>query len=56
MAIEDDLFFGTAYNSYDEGFLVLPFPYDEGFSLTVNGDETEVKKVFGTFIGIPLKP
>lgn len=36
-------------------YLVTSFPYDEGFSAYVNGEETEIQCVNKAFLGIPLQ-
>lgn len=40
----------------DGGTLFTSIPYDEGWAVTVDGEEKSAKQVFGAFLGIELLP
>jgi len=39
----------------NDGYFKLSIPYDDGFKIEVDGDETSYEKVDDTFIGFPIK-
>lgn len=39
----------------NDGILFTTIPYEKGFTIYVNGEKKEYKKIFDTFIGIDLK-
>lgn len=43
------------YISDKDGFMIMTIPYDEGWSLYVDGEEIEYYNVSGGFIGFPIK-
>ena len=42
-------------NVVDDGYFMLTIPYDTGFVIKVDGEETKYEKVDNTFIGFPIK-
>ena len=42
-------------NCNEDEFLVLQIPYDEGWTGKINGEEINIDKAYGTFIGISTK-
>lgn len=50
---EEDFLAGTI-EAGDGGTLFLSIPYDEGWSLTVDGEKTETRKVLQAFTGVTL--
>jgi phosphotransferase system glucose/maltose/N-acetylglucosamine-specific IIC component len=46
--------FGTVTAKEGE-YLFVSIPYDEGFTVKINGEKVEAEKVYGDFYSIPLK-
>lgn len=40
----------------DAGIMMTTIPYDEGWTIRIDGEEQTAKKMLDAFIGVPLKP
>ena len=45
---------GTVQSSESDSYLMLPLPYQKGYSIQVNGKDTALYRVFGDLMAIPL--
>lgn len=50
----DNMLMGTI-ESDESSFMVINLPYDEGWKITINGEEVKKYQVNGGFIGIPIE-
>ena len=43
------------YQAEEEGRLLFTIPYDKGWKVTVNNEETEAQKIAGNFMAVDIK-